>query len=337
MSMTIAGKPIDVGLWYDFRNPTDRPQDYTRLYAQTLEHIQYAERLGFDTIWTSEHHFIDDGYSPSLLPICAAIAARTQRVRIGTNILLLLFHDPVRIAEDTATVDIISGGRMDLGVAVGYKNEEFAGFNIDKRRRASRMDEAVEVIRRSWAPETFSFEGRHFCYTNINVTPKPVQDPMPLWFGGFSEPAVKRAARLGDGILAAANVIPVYKAERERLGRSTDDRIALGMPWAVVAEDPDRAWAEIAAAVLYQRRRYAEWFSAAGMPIFGSPPASADDLRRRNPDIVVTPARATEIMERAVTELGATHLYWWAIPPGVPPRATTLSMELVSRHLFASI
>ncbi|MEX0783825.1 MAG: LLM class flavin-dependent oxidoreductase [Dehalococcoidia bacterium] len=336
MTVEIGGRSIHFGLWYDFRNPPQWQRPVGELYARTLDHIVYAERLGFDTIWTSEHHFIEDAYSPSLLPICAAIAARTTRVRIGTNILLLPFHDPLRIAEDAATVDAISGGRFDLGVAVGYKNEEFEGFDIPRKHRAPRMEEAVEVIRAAWAPGTFSFAGKHFTYNGVNVTPKPVQDPMPLWFGGFSEPAVRRAARLGDGLLAAANVIPVYLDELERLGKPVPPRIAITLPWAMVAEDPDAAWAEIAEHILYQRSNYARWFAAAGTPIFGEVPASADELRQRGPDIVVTPARAREIVEGVVERLPVSHLYWWAIPPGVSPKATYRSMELFAREVMAA-
>ncbi|HEX6030520.1 MAG TPA: LLM class flavin-dependent oxidoreductase [Tepidiformaceae bacterium] len=333
MSFEIGGRQIHFGLWYDFRNPPQWNRPTEELYARTLDHIAYAERLGFDNIWTSEHHFIEDGYSPSLLPICAAIAARTTRARIGTNILLLPFHDPLRLAEDAATVDVISGGRFDLGVAVGYKLEEFEGFQVPRRERASRMEEAVEVIRAAWAPGTFSFEGRHFRYTRVNVTPKPVQEPMPLWFGGFSEPAVRRAARLGDGLLAAANVIPTYVDELQRLGKPAPERIAIALPWALIAEDTDAAWEEIGEHVLYQRANYARWFAAAGTPIFGEVPGSTDEIRERSPDIIVTPQRAREIIEGIVERLPVSHLYWWAIPPGVHPKATYESMELFARHV----
>ena len=330
----IAGREINFGLWYDFRNPAPWTRPAAELYAQTLEHIAYAETLGFDTIWTSEHHFIDDSYSPSLLPICAAIAARTTRVRIGTNVLLLPLHDPVRIAEDAATVDIISGGRFDLGVAVGYKREEFTGFDIDRRTRAKRMDEACEVLRRSWTPGPFTFEGDYYTYRDINVTPKPVQDPMPLWVGGFSEAAVRRAARVGDGLVAAANVIEVFLDEWRRVGRQGEPKIALTLPWSLVAEDPDAAWAEIGPHTLYQSQNYARWFTAAGMNLFASVPETADDVRGRNPRVVVTPAEARAIVEQVVRELPVTHLYWWAIPPGVAPKKTFRSAELFARSVF---
>jgi len=335
MPATIDGRDVSFGLWYDFRNPEEWRRPAAELYARTFEHIQYAERLGFDSIWTSEHHFIDDGYSPSLLPICAAIAAKTTRVRIGTNVLLLPFHDPLRIAEDAATVDIISNGRFDLGVAVGYKVEEFHGFAIERKTRAARMEEAVQVIRQSWSPGPFTFEGRYYTYRDVDVTPKPVQEPMPLWMGGFSEPAVRRAARGADGLLAAANVIPTYMDELEKQGRAGEERrIAISLPWALVVEDPDEAWDEIAEHVLYQRQNYARWFSAAGTPIFGGPPESTAELRKRSPDIVVTPSRAREIVKRIVSQYPVTHLYWWSIPPGVAPRATHHSVELFSRQVI---
>ncbi|MBI2766640.1 MAG: LLM class flavin-dependent oxidoreductase [Chloroflexi bacterium] len=329
-----GGRTISFGLWYDFRNPEPWRRPVDELYARTFEHIAYAERLGFDNIWTSEHHFIDDAYSPSLLPICAAIAARTTRARIGTNVLLLPLHDPVRVAEDAATVDVISGGRLDLGVAIGYKREEFTGFAIDRRTRAGRMEEAVQVLRKSWARETFSFEGNYYRYSDINVTPKPVQEPMPLWIGGFSDAAVRRAARLGDGLVAAGAVIPVFQAELAKLGRGPQP-IALSLPWALIAEDPDAAWAEIGEHTLYQMRQYASWFGAAGMPIFDREPGTAAEFRAGRPDIVVTPARAQEIIERIAATQPVTHLYWWAIPPGVAPGSTYRSIELFSRVVLS--
>ncbi|HEY4670101.1 MAG TPA: LLM class flavin-dependent oxidoreductase [Tepidiformaceae bacterium] len=335
MPVQIEGREVSFGVWYDFRNPPQWQRPAAELYARTLEHIEYAERLGFESIWTSEHHFIEDGYSPSLLPICAAIAARTTRARIGTNVLLLPFHDPLRIAEDAATVDIISNGRFDLGVAVGYKLEEFHGFGIDRKSRAGRMEEAVQVIRKAWGAGSFSFEGRYYTYRDVDVTPKPVQDPMPLWMGGFSEPAVRRAARVADGLLAAANVIPTYMDELEKQGKAEGPpRIAISLPWALVAEDPDAAWSEIGEHILYQRQNYARWFSAAGTPIFGGPPGSLEELRERSPDIVVTPERAEGIVRRIVSQYPVTHLYWWGIPPGMNPKATYRSMELFSRHVI---
>src|SRR5688572_16625596 len=121
---------VSFGLWFDFRNPPRWRRPLPEVYAETFEQIVLAESLGYDFAWTTEHHFVDDDYSPSLLPICAAIAARTQRLRVGTSVLLLPMHDPVRVAEDAATVDVISNGRLDLGVGLGYRLAEFAAVGI---------------------------------------------------------------------------------------------------------------------------------------------------------------------------------------------------------------
>ena len=110
---------VDFGLWYDFRNPEPWQIDFEQFYAERLDQIERAETMGFDSVWLTEHHFCDDGYTPSPLVIHAAIAARTQRMRLGTNLMLLPIADPVRMAEDAATLSLISGGRFDLG-AVSY-------------------------------------------------------------------------------------------------------------------------------------------------------------------------------------------------------------------------
>jgi alkanesulfonate monooxygenase SsuD/methylene tetrahydromethanopterin reductase-like flavin-dependent oxidoreductase (luciferase family) len=156
---------------------------------------------------------------------------------------------------------------------------------------------------------------------------------MPLWFGGFSGPAVRRAARLGDGLLAAANVIPQYIEELQRLEKPVPPRIAIGLPWALIAEDPDAAWDEIGEHILYQRSNYARWFAAAGTPIFGEVPATPAEVRQRSPDIVVTPERAREIIEGIVERIPVSHLYWWAIPPGIHPKSTYQSIELFARRV----
>lgn len=135
------------GLWYDFRNPPRWRQDPTGLYRAIVDQIVRAERLGWDDVWLSEHHFIDDDYTPSMLPLACAIAARTQRIHIGTSVLLLPLHDPLRVAEDAATVDVMSGGRLELGVAGGYRLAEFRGFDVATGSRASRMEEAVPLLR----------------------------------------------------------------------------------------------------------------------------------------------------------------------------------------------
>ena len=141
---------MNIGLLFPFRNPPQWRKPFPQFYAEQLKQMQIAEALGFDTIWLTEHHFAEDGYSPSLLPIAGAVAGMTSRVRIGTFLLLLPLHNAVRVAEDAATVDIIANGRFDLGLGQGYSIGEFEGYGISRKERASRMEEGIEVIRGMW-------------------------------------------------------------------------------------------------------------------------------------------------------------------------------------------
>ncbi|MBN9494655.1 LLM class flavin-dependent oxidoreductase [bacterium] len=326
---------IDFGLWYDFRNPPGSAASLKDVYAETIEQVVFAEQLGFDHVWTTEHHFVVDGYSPSLLPICAAVAARTRRVRVGTAVLLLLLHDPIRIAEDAATVDLISGGRLDLGVGIGYRQPEFAAFHVRERTRGRQFEEAIAVLRQALGPGPVDFRGQFYQYEGLDVTPKPIQQPLPLWLGGLTAPAVSRAARLGDGFLAGAgeDFIPAFLAERASRGQATPP-IWASIGFVAVARDPDGMLARIAPHVIYQRRIYARWLQQAGTPIWDVP-ESANDLRRSDPDLVVTPARAREIIaQRLAGQPALTHLSWAPVPPGLGPHEATASLELFAAEVM---
>ncbi len=151
---------IKVGYQVDFRNPPGLGRSFKDLYAQTLAQIETAEALGFDSVWLTEHHFTDDGYLPSMMVAASAIAARTKRVSIGTYVLLAPFQHPLKLAEDTATVDVISGGRLRLGIGMGYRAEEFEGFGVPRNERFGRTFETIEILRRAWTGERFDFHGK---------------------------------------------------------------------------------------------------------------------------------------------------------------------------------
>jgi alkanesulfonate monooxygenase SsuD/methylene tetrahydromethanopterin reductase-like flavin-dependent oxidoreductase (luciferase family) len=160
--MSQGTRKIRFGLWYDFRNPAQWRQPADRLYREILDQIAWGENNGFDDVWLSEHHFIEDGYLPSILPIAAAIAARTNRIRIASGVLLMPFHNPIRLAEDVAVVDVISGGRFELGVGIGFKREEFRASACLLRSAAraptnrSKLSAAFFQARPSLSRATFS-------------------------------------------------------------------------------------------------------------------------------------------------------------------------------------
>src|SRR5207237_8228968 len=138
-----------------------------------LDQIVWGENNGFDDVWLSEHHFIEDGYLPSLLPAAAAIAARTKRIRIASGVLLMPFHNPVRLAEDIAVVDVISGGRLEVGVGAGYKLEEFESFGIPFDERGPRTNHALGVVRRLLAAETGTLKNAHYTRNEWKDTQEP--------------------------------------------------------------------------------------------------------------------------------------------------------------------
>jgi len=192
---------VGIGL-FTGQVPPDSGRTFSQEYREVIDLVRLAETLGFDSAWVSEHHGAGDGYLPSLLPMLAAFANATDRMRLGTGVLLAPFHDPLRLAEDAAVVDQLSGGRLILGLALGWREEEFRMWGQRPSERLRRTVEIVDVLRRAWTAERFSFDGRHYRYDDVLVTPPPAQDGgPPIWLGGFAESAVRRAGRIGDGYI----------------------------------------------------------------------------------------------------------------------------------------
>jgi probable F420-dependent oxidoreductase len=295
-------RPIRFGLWYDFRNPSQWRQSADRLYAETLDQIAWADKHGFDDVWLSEHHFIEDGYLPSILPMAAAVGARTKRIRIASGVLLMPFHNPVRLAEDIAVVDVISGGRLELGVGAGFKREEFHGFGVPFNERGARTNQSLEIIRRLLSGETITFKSEFFNFDNVKVTPEPIQKPRPpIWLGGFTPAALRRAARYGDGFTvpgATREVYDRYVAELKKQSRRSDDiRFASALWCLIVAKDPERTFAEAAGHIIYQANNYSAWLSAAGLNPLSGDLRDRQQLRQSGLLQVVEPGTAIKMIQ----------------------------------------
>jgi probable F420-dependent oxidoreductase len=192
---------IKLGLYSSIANPP-RGDNLDRCVQETVAEAELAEACGFDGFFFGEHHQDKDGFLPSPLIVCAAVAARTKRIQIGTSVLLLPLHHPLRVAEDAVTLDIVSGGRLALGVGLGYQDADFRAFGIEKKHRVGLFEEGVELLRKSWTGESFSHHGKHFDIDDVRVLPRPIQQPgPPLWIGGWVPAAVDRAGRIGDAIV----------------------------------------------------------------------------------------------------------------------------------------
>ena len=192
---------IKLGLYSSIANPP-RGDDLDRCVAETIAEAELAEACGFHGFFFGEHHQDKDGFLPSPLVVCTAVAARTKTIQIGTSVLLLPLHHPLRVAEDAVTLDIVSGGRLALGVGLGYQEADFRAFGVEKRSRVGRFEEGVEVLRQAWTGDRFTFQGKHFDIDDVCVLPRPIQRPgPPLWIGGWVPAAVDRAGRIGDAIV----------------------------------------------------------------------------------------------------------------------------------------
>ncbi len=208
---------------------TDTGSGDSHGYRGFIDYVVEAERLGFDSVFLVEHHFTGQGQISASLALLAYLAARTTRIRLGTAVVVLPWHNPVLIAEQAATIDVLSGGRLDLGVGKGYRQAEFDGFRIPAREAGARFDEAIAVIRKAWTEAgRFSHRGACWSFDDIVVEPAPVQRPHPpLWLAAGSPESIRKAARDGFNLLLdqlgsvrlTIERVAIFRDECERVGR----------------------------------------------------------------------------------------------------------------------
>jgi probable F420-dependent oxidoreductase len=191
---------MQFGVYLNTQTSPDVPSLH-QIYEQLLETAQTAEALGFDWCFLPEHHQQPDGYLPAPFVMAGAIAARTSRIGISTGIHLLPLWHPMRVAEDVAVLNVLSGGRFMLGVGLGLVADEFRQFDVGLPGAARRLAEQIEILRQAWSADPVTFAGEHFTVTGIDVTPKPEFGEVPVLIGGMSDAAVRRAGTLADGWL----------------------------------------------------------------------------------------------------------------------------------------
>lgn len=309
-------------------------------FEETIQECERAEAAGFDSVWLGEHHNSAVLHPVPLIRL-AAIASRTRRLRLGTGVLLLPLYHPLAVAEEAAMVDVISGGRLVLGVGAGYAPEEFAAFGVSIKERGSRMDEAVPLIHRLWSEEKVTHEGRHYRVTNATVAPRPVQRPRPpIWFAGWVEPAIRRAARLGDAWLGGpsarldelAACVRLYREARKAAGRDPETGEVALMRYAFVAESTQRAHAIAGASFI---RSFEETYFRWPHPVVKRP-AGTLTIEQLGDDrlILGDPASCIRQIERFRKELGLTHLICRISAAGVPRDAARASLDLFTREVM---
>src|SRR3989442_2922636 len=252
------------GTFYFFRAPPG--QAHADIIRRELEQIEWTEELGFDEIWLTEQHFIEYGLYVDPAALASAAASRTRRIRIGLAAAILPFHHPLRLAEQMALVDILSDGRLDVGVGRGNRPAEFAGYRVPQQESRERFDETVDVMQRGWTEERFSYHGRFFAFDDVRVIPKPVQRPHPpLYQVSVTRDGIGNTALRGWPMLNSVLFGPVdqlvanrdtYVNTLDKAGRTPDEIAALLARWGVsrqiyVADTDAKALEEAKAAELW--------------------------------------------------------------------------------------
>ena len=336
------------GLTFGLVQVPGMPLTYEQSVADLVSGARDAEELGYDAVHMVEHHFQPDGYNPSPLITLAAAAAVTERVALGTNILLVPLYNPMKLAEDVAVLDNLSHGRLVLGVAPGYVEEEFAGLMVPYEERFKRFEEALDLMQLAWKGEPFSFSGRFFEVPETRLSPAPVQaGGPPLWYGvsGPAAAAPGRPAGRGAGHLAAAHdrrgaraPAPVRGALR-RVRRPP--RGAPGDARGVRRRDARGGQRIAAPAVTHLFKELYGKRSAKGERALTSDTGEVvsdheqvDFANFKQRYIIGTPDDANEAVAQLRDELGTTELHCWMHMPGIAGEDAMRSARLFAREVI---
>ena len=315
----MAGK-LTFGYLYDFRNPPPWHRPWDQLYADILEVVAWTEKAGFEGAWVPEHHMADDGYMPSPLVALSAIAARTSRIRIGTAIALAPLYHPLRFAEECAVLDILSNGRLDVGLAIGYRQRESNAFGTDFTKRGRLFDEWLEIVTRLWAGEEVNFNGQFFSLEGAKLMPPASRGRIPLYLGSFTDRAMERVARYGDGFIGNTDIFDLYANKLREQGKDlTSARVRATELFLVVAHDPERAMNELAPYYHYINNSYGEWFNEGQGQDFGDrlDPMSLEKFKRSGVLNILTPDDAIKMIREKQASIPLEHVMMM-MPAGLP-------------------
>jgi probable F420-dependent oxidoreductase len=301
--------------------------DWSRVYEETIALAVEAERLGLSSVWTTEHHFVDDGYMPSLAVVSGAIAAATDTIEIGTGVILAPLHHPLRLAEDAATVSLLSKGRFTLGLGLGWSEIEFDGLGarIDQRGRA--MEEVLTLLPQAWTGQPFTHQGRMYSFPELAIRPAP-SARIPILVGGGAEPAIRRAARLADGLFSNASAngflrqLEWVRDECDRIGRDPSELRIVHYSVILPGASADDAWARYTNHLWQMTWKYTDMEASANRP---GPPPSAPAITENDRGALLrraTIAGSSEEIVESLLELREQ--------AGVP-------VEFVARSYFPSL
>jgi alkanesulfonate monooxygenase SsuD/methylene tetrahydromethanopterin reductase-like flavin-dependent oxidoreductase (luciferase family) len=274
--------------------PGLEPNEMADRYGAMLDLCQALDELGGGMVSLEEHHGAFNGWSSSPLTMAAAILARTKKVSVSISALLVPLHDPLRIAEDIATIDLMSKGRLSVIGGLGYRPSEYAAHGKSWEDRGKIMDECVDVMLKAWTGEPFEYRG-----TTVQVTPRPFTQPHPAFLlGGTSKPAARRAARFGLPIMFAAPVPEIEAHYYEKCTEYGTNGFAMAPPASFYhvffAEDVDQGWADMGDFLLHEAVTYSSWQTSDIKSSAHSHATTVAELREEGLYRVMSPAEAVD-------------------------------------------
>lgn len=343
-------------IFYSLQAPAQFNVTPQQVYAEALDQIEHADELGIHQVWLTEHHFMPDAYCPSPMIAAAAIAGRTRKIRIGQGVVLLPFYGhPLRLAEDTAVLDVASGGRFELGIGRGYRQHEFDGFGVDIKQRKQMTEEGLAILQLAFTGERFSYAGQHYQVSNARLSPLPVQQPPPIWLGAVTAKARREIAQAGHPLLISL-ITDVAETQHEfsdhlnalvACGRKPQDYPRALIREFYVAQDNETAWHEVKPYFLHIYRNvycppYLAFYdrNADGTRRLVTDPQDdylASERFRQNRHIIGDPDFCVRELRRYRDEVGIDNIILRMQFPGQPMAQVMKSLELLANEVIPRV
>ena len=329
---------LTFGYLYDFRNPPQWHREWSAHYAELIEFAVWSESAGFHAAWFPEHHLASDGYLPSPLLACAAVAARTSTIRLGSAVALAPLYNPVRFATDCAVLDAIAGGRLEMTLAIGYRRRETQAFGADFTKRGAMFGEFLEIITRLWAGETVTFAGKFYDIKDTHLSPPAPRGRIPLYIGGFVPKAMERVAQWADGYFGNIEAAPLYLEKLREAGKDVGNA-SMRLPelFTVVTNDKEQAWEELAPHFHHVNNTYGEMAAEdqalgvdgdRGLEAMSLEAFKASGIMR-----VLSPGEAIDLFKGMQARAPVDHIML-GIPPGLPSERFKPYAELFAREVI---
>lgn len=347
---------MKLGMLHLFENPAGKTEH--QIVKEQTDLMIAAEDLGFDSVWPAEHHFSEYGWCASPQVTLASIATRTKRIRLGTGVVVLPFHNPVRVAEDFAFLDLLSDGRVDLGLGRGYQPLEYKGFNMDQTHSRDIFDEGVRLIRECWTKDRVTFKGKYYQVDDMEIRPRPLQKPHPpIYMASLSKDTFELAGRYGFNLMMgfafglkphqAHEGVAAYRKGREEAGLDPNGGKIGCLFMVYPAPTREEAHAEFGPAAVWYYRTIAKYIAPASGHVPGyemyaktrdfAATVEFPELLQSYGMVCGSVEEVTEKLTDVARQYGFDELLCWTRIGGLDPRKVTRAMDLLSGKVMPAV